>query len=152
MKQVITEGGAFPDGDRIIKQARKEVNFFSGSPQRAARLENAREANQLPSIKLENFPYTQVAFIILLLRSLIANEFLLRFHSSDDKDYEKLRGKRKPTDLRIMQEIEAVMLTCFEYAVSDSQYSKTVMNSHYPWYRKILLRSAEKEQYGVMVT
>ena len=58
VQSIVTPGGAFPDGERIIKATRKCVNFFSKSPQRKERLELQRAAMDLPKISLANFPET----------------------------------------------------------------------------------------------
>ena len=52
---IVTSGGAFPDGFRIIKEGWKQVNYFN-SPQRLNKLEPLQAAFNLPVIRLETFP------------------------------------------------------------------------------------------------
>ena len=105
----------------------------------------------LPSVALANFPETRVSFIVILFRSLLANSFLLQAYSGSDAEFNKLRITLSEEDQRSMQEMEAVMSVCFEYATNESQQSKTFNNSLFPWYRKALLKSSLKRTYDVMV-
>ena len=148
IKTVVTPGGAFPDGERIIREARKQANHFN-SPQRLNKLETIRTELDLPVIRLENFPDTRVAFIVILFRSLMCNHFLLEQHSVRDDEFRRLRDKLSANDYRAMQEMEAVLLVCAEYSTGESQ-SNSSNNSLIPWYRKMLLKSAYQEEYEVM--
>ncbi len=64
---VTTPGGALPDGERILKQGRKEVNYFSSSPQQADCLEKTRVTARLPKIGLKKFPATQVSYSVFMI-------------------------------------------------------------------------------------
>ena len=152
MQYIITAGGSFPDGERIIKAGRKQVNFFGASCQRSDKLEKQRIAMDLPNIGLANFPDTRVAFIVILFRTLLANYYLLDGYSGSDTVFEKLRATLSYEDHSAMQEMEAVMSVCFEYSTNESQQSNAFNNSLLPWYRKALLKSAHKTEYQVMVT
>ena len=152
VQYIVTDGGAFPTGARIIRAARKQVNFFGTSCQRSARLDRDRVAMDLPSVALANFPETRVAFIVILFRSLLANSFLLQAYSGSDAEFNKLRTTLSEEDQRSMQEMEAVMSVCFEYATNESQQSRAFNNSLFPWYRKALLKSSQKTTHDVMVT
>ena len=52
-------------------------------------------------------------------------------------------------DYRAMQEMEAVLMVCAEYATGESQ-SNSSNNSLIPWYRKMLLKSAYQDEYDMM--
>lgn len=149
VQTVVTPGGAFSDGHRIIKEARKQVNFFN-SPQRLHKLDTVRSALDLPKIRLENFPDTRVAFIVTLFRSLMCNHCLLGQYAINETDFQLLRDKLSDKDCRGMQEMEAVLSVSAEYATGESQ-SNSSNNSLVPWYRKMLSKSAHEDKYEVMV-
>ena len=125
------------------------MNYFN-SPQRLQKLESERAAIDLPVIRLENFPDTRVAFIVVLFRSLLCNHFLLDQHSVNATEYALLRDKLCNKDYRGMQEMEAVLSVSAEYSTGESQ-SNSSNNSLLPWYRKMLLKSAHQDEYEVMV-
>ena len=147
---IVTPGGAFPDGLRIVREARNQVNYFGGSCQRAERLEKDRTALDLPAIALQNFPETRVAFIVMLIRSLLANDYLLVGYCGSDDAFLRLRAKLSGNDYKAMQEMEALLSVCFEYSTNESQQSSECNNSLLPWYRKVLLKTSYADEYEVM--
>ena len=147
---VTTPGGALPDGERILKQARKEVNYFSSSPQRADRLEKTRVTARLPKIGLKNFPATRVSYSVFMIQTILVNENLLNVHALIDPDFEKVLNNRQEGDLKFMQEMEAVLRTVFEYSQSEAQRSSKTKNSHLMWYRKWLRKTATYSKYQVL--
>ena len=106
----------------------------------------------LPKVALVNFPDTRVAFIIMLFRGLLANNFLLSGFRGRDTDFEKLHSSLSEEDMKSMQEMEAVTSVCYEYSADEAQHSNAFNNSLLPWYRKVLLKSAHKDEYEVMKT
>ena len=149
VQMIVTPGGAFPDGHRIIKEARKQVNYFN-SPQRLHKLDSKRSELDFPKIRLENFPDTRVSFIVTLFRSVLCNHFLLLQHAVNDAEFSRLRDKLSDKDYRGMQEMEAVLSVAAEYATGESQ-SNSSKNSLLPWYRKVLSKSAYEDEYEVLV-
>ena len=151
VQHIVTPGGEFQDGARIIKAGRKQVNVFGNSYQRSSKLEKFRVAMDLPRITLKNFPDTRVAFIVILFCTLMANHFLLESYSGTDSEFRTLRNSVSEDDHRSMQEMEAVMTACFEYSTNEAQQSNANNNSILPWYRKVLLKYSEREEFEVMV-
>ena len=49
-----------------------------------------------------------------------------------------------------MQEMEALLLMCFEYSTNESQQSRAYTNSLLPWYRKVLCKTSYADEYEVM--
>ena len=76
VQYMVTPGGAFPEGARLVETARKCVNYFSASPQRKGKLETQRIAMDLPQVTLRNFPETRVAYVVPTYQSLMANHCL----------------------------------------------------------------------------
>ena len=53
VQYIFTPGGIFPDGARIIKAGKKQVNFLGKSHQRSMKFEKDRVAMDLPRITLK---------------------------------------------------------------------------------------------------
>ncbi len=88
MIEIVTPGGASPDGMRIINVAQAIVNFFTSSPQRKQKFLQVIKAFDLPSIALKNYPDTLVTFACILLRSVMAIYYALSMVGMDN--YKKI--------------------------------------------------------------
>ena len=151
VQSIVTPGGAFLDGERIVKATRKCVNFFSKSPQRKERLELQRAAMDLPKITLANFPETRVGYVVTTFQSLMANHSLLTVLLVVEKDdFGKVWGKLSDEDFKSIQEIEAITQILFLYSVNDSQQSNAFNNSLLPWYHKVMKMALYQPSYRVM--
>lgn len=150
---VVTPGGPFPEGARLVKASRQSVNFFDKSPQRKEKLDDVRKAMDLPIIALVNFPETRVGYIVTTLQSMMANHCLLSLavHNGNNEEFEKVWSKLSKEDMASIQEMEAVTKLLFAYAVMDSQQSNAFNSSLLPWYRKAMIAATTKDTYEVMV-
>ena len=54
VKEILTTGGEFADGLRVIKAGQLICNLFTGSPKRKQKLEDVVECHDLPSIVVTN--------------------------------------------------------------------------------------------------
>ena len=71
---IVTPGGAFPDGERLVTVSKKVVQFFVKSPQRKDTLNTIVIGMDLPKIALKNFPSTRVGYVTTTFPSLLAND------------------------------------------------------------------------------
>ena len=152
VQSIVTPGGAFPEGARLVKISRTCVNYFAKSPKRKGKLENQRIAMDLPKIALQNFPETQVAYVVPTYQSLLANHYILSTLSVSDAsdDFHQFWSKLSTQDFSAIQEMEAVTQILFAYAVNDSQQSNSFNTSHLPYYRKTMKAALYREAYDIM--
>ena len=114
------------------------------------KLEKDCIALDLSAIALQSFPNTRVAFIVILFRSLLANDFLPTGYCGSNDAFQRLCNTLSDDDYKAMQEMEAVMLVCFEYPANESQQSSACNNSLLPWYRKVLYKTSYADEYEGM--
>ena len=119
VKEIVTPGGEFTDGLRVIKAGRLICNFFTGSPQRKKNLEDVVECHDLPSITVINYPDTRVAFASKLFGTLLSNHYAFKLVGHED--FAKVLDKLTPTDWKTMQEMEAICSALAGYAVNKAQ-------------------------------
>mmetsp|Transcript_32277 Transcript_32277/g.67858 ORF Transcript_32277/g.67858 Transcript_32277/m.67858 type:complete len:853 (-) Transcript_32277:67-2625(-) len=151
VQSIVTPGGAFPEGKRLVKGGRNCVNYFSKSPQRKEKMDAQRKIMDLSTVALMNFPETRVGYIVTTLQSLMANHQLLSILQVAEKDdFGKLWDELSNEDFKAIQEMEAVTQILFSYSVNDSQQSNAFNNSLLPWYRKLLKKALYQDSYRVM--
>ena len=105
---------------------------------------------RLPKIGLKNYPQTRVSYSIFMIQTLLVNDKLLNLHAQIDPEVEKVINNRQEGDVALMQEMEAVLRTVFEYSQSEAQRSTKIKNSHLMWHRNWLRKSATYTQYQVL--
>ena len=115
-------------------------------------MELDRNAMQLPSVAMNNFPKARVGALVSTIRSVVANEYLLEAIAGKDEGaaLRKIRESGNDDDTQAIQEMEAVLAGPYDYATVEAQYSEVCVNSKYPWYRMCLLEDAKKDTYEVM--
>ena len=151
VQSIVTPGGAFPEGARLVKISRTCVNYFAKSPRRKDKLENQRIAMDLPKIALQNFPETRVAYVVPTYQSLLVNRYLLTLSVSDaTDDFHQFWSKLSTQDFSAIQEMEAVTQILFAYAVNDSQQSNSFNTSLLSYYCKTMKAALYREAYDIM--
>ena len=110
--EIVTPGGAFPDSGRILKTGRKIINFFTGSPQRKDKLNKVIAAYDLPTIAMQNYPDTRVAYSCQLMVTVMANYHALQLVEHDD--FPEVMSRLSHEDWRTMQEMEAVYVRLWQ--------------------------------------
>ena len=70
-------------GSHHAVRTRNLANYFDKSPQRKEKLDGVVRALDLPSIVIQNYPETRVAYVVILFRSLLANHFVLKSFIGD---------------------------------------------------------------------
>ena len=78
--EVVTPGGEFKDGARIIKTLRSIVNFLN-SPQKKQYLENICKAYAIKRLRMVNYADTRVSFVTKLYQTCIFNNQVLEIMS-----------------------------------------------------------------------
>ena len=78
VKVIVTLGGSFENGARLIKIGRKICNHFTASPQRKEDLTKICQCCSLPPVALLNFPDTCVGHVNKMYQSLIMNYCALK--------------------------------------------------------------------------
>ena len=119
--EIVTPGGALPDGARIIKTLRSFVNFWTASPQRKDKLRKIVDIYDLPEVALQNYPDTRVAFACKLMLSAMVNYFAMS--RVEDNDWAKLWKNLSEDDWKTVQEMEALILAMGVCAVTVVQKS-----------------------------
>ena len=154
---IVTKGGPFREGKRIVKVAKKVVNYFGGSPQREKGLIDIRKQFTYPSITLQNPADTRVGYVIVMVRTILANVYLLNKMVGTSDDFDKVWGalySQDPNsihqDLRAMQEMEAVCKTLADYALTNAQKSKDHDSHLLPMYRQMVKNIVDKTEFKVM--
>ena len=150
VKMIVTPGGEFTEGLRIIKLGKEMCNYFTGSPQRKDKLEDIVSCHHLPKIALTNYPDTRVAYASKLFGTLIANHYA--FRKIDDNNFDKLFGKLTDNDWETMQEMEAISSALAGYAVNEAQASGGFISSLRPYFRLALLAITNKKRFKVIST
>lgn len=149
-KTVVTPGGEFSDGMRIIKAARKIVNFFGASPQRNEKLDTCRNLFALPMIQLKADAETRAAFIISMFQSVLANHFLLQSTSDSFGEFTQVWNALTSDDVKAMQEMEAVCESLSKYAMCEAQTASKHDSHLILLYRMLLRDSLYKDEYRVI--
>ena len=149
---IVTPGGEFKDGGRMVKASRNIVNFFGQSSKRNEGITKLGIQLELPQVALRNFPDTRVSYVVMVFQGMMANYELLKIYSDKDDDFKKVWSKLSPVDVEAIREMEAVCRNISQYAVGDSQKSTNAFNSSLiPFYRKALRKYAYKKEYKLMV-
>ena len=145
---VVTPGGRFDQGMKIVRSARGFVNFFKSSPQRKQKLDDAIKFLDLPTIALINFPDTRVAFASKLFQTVLANYYA--FTKVEHNDFPKIKSRMSEGDWETMQEMEAICSALCGYAVNEAQTSAGMISSLRPYFRRALEHVANREKFKVM--
>ena len=103
VKDIVTPGGEFTDGLRVIKSGRIICNFFTGYPQRKKKLGGVVECYDLPSIMVTNYPDTRVAFASKFFGTLLANHYAFKLVGHED--FAKVFNKLAPKGYSVPDEI-----------------------------------------------
>ena len=148
MTKIVTSGGEFRNGHRIIKAGRSIVNFFTGSPQRKQKLVQVVSLYDLPNIQPTNYPDTHVSFASKLFQTLIMNHYT--FELVEHEDFYKMFNKFFEEDWTTMQEMEVMCSTLAAYAVNESQKSGAFIASLRPYYRLALIAVTNKKKFKVL--
>ena len=147
-KEVVTPGGRFDQGMKIVRSARGFVNFFKGSPQRKQKLADAIKFLDLPTIALINYPDTRVAFASKLFQTVLANHYA--FTKVEHVDFPKVRSSMSEGDWETMREMEAICSALPGYAVNEAQTSAGMLSSLLPYFRRALEHIANREKFKVL--
>ena len=144
----MTPGGAFPDGDQIIKVLQKIANFWTSLPQQKEGLREVISNHDLADIAMKNYPDTRVAFACKLMCTCLVNFYALNVANHDN--WRKLMYQLSTEDWRTVQEMEAIASTLANYAVNEAQVSGRILSSLKPYYRMALVSVSEKKKFEVL--
>ena len=151
VQRIVTPGGAFPEGSRLIKCCRTLGLFFNKSPQRISAWDTQRDARELPKINFVDLAATRVGSIVMMFQSLMANYCLFSIlQACDVEDFDKVWSKLSDLDFKSIQEMEAITNLLFSYAANDSQQSNAFNNFLLPYFRKALIKALYRDSYKVM--
>jgi hypothetical protein len=139
VQKLVTGGGAFPDGARIIKVLRDICKYF-GTPQRTTRLRDIQELNHAPIGSPMLDGKTRVASCHRLLQSSILHwwgmEKYFESLSNSSDDFKTIWSAISYGDWKLIQEMEAIMKDIARYALGGSQ-SDTSLPSDILIFRKV---------------
>lgn len=148
--RIVTPGGAFQEGARIVRECRLQGVYFDKSPQRKGRLDNVKKIVDGPDIEMQNFPETRVGYVVKTFQTTMANYENLKLLSDSDNEFRPVFNKISKTDWQAIQEVEAVMKLLHIYSLDAAQQSSAGNSSLIPFYRKMMKTTAEKESFKVM--
>ena len=149
---VITGGGPFPDGSRIIQVLRSICKYF-GSAQRMTRLQDIQEINHGPRGAPMLDGKTRVASCHRLLQSSILHFWTLEKYyesvSNSSDDFIAIWEALNSNDWLLIQEMEAIMKDIARYALGGSQ-SDSSLASEILIYRKVAMGVIQRNTFHVL--
>ncbi|GMF80514.1 unnamed protein product [Phytophthora fragariaefolia] len=129
---VVTEGGAFPEGGKIIRKLRALNNFFANkSPERAASLIEVHKFHKLPQLApLVDVDVRVTSTIKLFQRSIVNYPAFQTFFQNADvsKDEKHVFNRISSAEWELVVQMEAIMQRVAELALVESQ-SDTMLAS-----------------------
>ena len=147
---IVTPGGEFREGSRIVKASRAQGLYFDKSPQRKGRLDQAKNIVDGPNVEMKNFPETRVGYVVETFQRTMANYQNLKVLSNSDAEFQQVFSKISEADWKAIQEVEAVMRILHMYSLDASQQSSAGNISLIPFYRKMLKKATSKTSFKVM--
>ena len=122
--QIITLGGEFSNGHRIMTNAKEIGNFFKKSGQRKEDLDDAHKFLTYPTIATKNPADTRVAGVLTLYTTLLANKNLHDSMVPRNPQFTAVYKKMSEDDWETMCQMEGLLRPIHSYVVTTAQEDK----------------------------
>jgi len=151
-KAVVTPGGSFPDGLRVIKQLRNLCKYFS-TGQRKQALHDVQSRYMVPVGVPAMDGKTRVASCTKLMQTCILHKFAMsKFHMQLDDlndDFTELWVAMTDEDWQLVVELEALTVILSNYALGEAQVD-CVTASIVMFFRKVCHDYAKLNKYKLL--
>ena len=151
-KTVVTPGGSFEDGSRVIKQLRGLCKYF-GTGQRKQALHDVQSRYTVPVGIPAMDGITRVASCSKLLQTSILHKFAMSklYTQLDDlnDDFSKLWEAMSDEDWQLVVELEALTVFLSNYALGEAQMD-SVTASAVIFFRKVCQDYANLNSYKLL--
>ncbi|KAF4133113.1 hAT family C-terminal dimerization region [Phytophthora infestans] len=149
-QSIITPGGEFRNGLKVIQKLRDLATFFN-TPQRITKLKQIKKALSLPAVNIEVDSKTRAGYAVTLMRRSVLNHYAFAQYFEGALDSETaVWSSISKDDWTLITEMEGLTNQLAQFSLGEVQ-KQGVASSYVLLFRKMLVFAGESTTVNCLV-